>query len=164
MTWNYWRIVNNELKRMWGKTVFVAWLSCYPNIFQEELRKTISQDICSAISSTKIQNRHLFNIVSSISTWIILRGEILSQGYRCLAILCEQKGTNTAKSCSSLQHKYGGIKKGKDAMIEINMLWTNTCIEICGQREGVKVTTINVDISRQWLWWVPKDKINNSII
>lgn len=34
-------------------------------------------------------------------------------------------------------------------MVEINMLWTNTSIEICGKREGVKVTTINVDISRQ---------------
>jgi hypothetical protein len=38
---------------------------------------------------------------------------------------------------------------GKNAVIEINMLWTNTSIEICGQREGGKVTTITVDISRQ---------------
>ena len=79
----------------------------------EENHRTISQDICSAINSTKIQNRHLFNIVSTISTWTILWGEILIQGYRCLATLCEQKGINTAKSCSSLQHKYGGMKKGE---------------------------------------------------
>lgn len=79
----------------------------------EENHRTISQDICSAINSTKIQNRHLFNIVSSISTWTTLRGEILSQGYRCLATLNKQKGTNTAKSCSSLQHKYGGMKEEK---------------------------------------------------
>jgi len=46
--------VNNELKRMWGKKAFVARLSCYPNIFQKELRKTTEPSVrIFAVPSTQ---------------------------------------------------------------------------------------------------------------
>jgi hypothetical protein len=66
-----------------------------------------------------------------------------------LATLCEWKGQTQPKVSAVYNINKVECRRGKDALIDINMLWTNTCTEICGQREGVKVTTINVNISRQ---------------
>jgi len=46
--------VKNELKRMWSKKAFVAQLRYYPNIFQEELRKTTKMSVRKfAVSPTQ---------------------------------------------------------------------------------------------------------------